>query len=115
MGTLYPVSSLLHSSVSEITTTHVDNSQTVMLPPDTTPRSCYFTYHPPSYNHFSTETPCASPLLSPHEPSSPDPANPLLAYREPQRLTGLLLIHSRTCSTPAVNPQRIPTTQLHRA
>jgi len=92
--TLYPVSSLLHSSVSEITTTHVDNSQTVMLPPDTTPRSCYFTYHPPSYNHFSTETPCASPLLSPHEPSSPDPGNPLLAYREPQPFSCMSHIES---------------------
>merc|ERR1712072_1067948 len=78
----------------QLLSTHVDNSQTVMLPPDTTPRSCYFTYHPPSYNHFSTETPCASPLLSPHEPSSPDPGNPLLAYREPQHFSCMSHIES---------------------
>lgn len=66
--------------------THVDTSPAVMLSLDTTTLPCYFTYHPPSYNHFSTETPCASPLQSPHEPSSPDPANHLLAYREPQPL-----------------------------
>jgi len=70
----------------QLLSTHVDIPHAVMLSLDTTPLPCYFTYHPPSYNHFSTETPCASPLLSPHEPSSPDPANPLLAYREPQPL-----------------------------
>ena len=85
---LYILSLLCYIPPSQrLPSTHVDrNPPAVMLSLDTTTLPCYFTYHPPSYNHFSTETPCASPLLSPHEPSSPDPANPLLAYRQPQPL-----------------------------
>ena len=49
---------------------------------------CYFTISPPAHthDHFSTETRWYSPALSPIDTPS-DPANPLLAYREPQMLS----------------------------
>lgn len=51
--------------------------------PPCSPRTCYFSIAPPSYSHFSTETPCYSPHYYPIETSA-DPNNPLLAYRDPQ-------------------------------
>lgn len=49
-------------------------------------QTCYFTIDPPTYNHFSTETPYCSPPLSPVETPA-DPLNPLLAYREPPSIS----------------------------
>ena len=53
---------------------------------DSVPLPCYFTYSPPVYDHFSAETPSASPI---HSPGVPDcnPHHPLLAYRPPQATT----------------------------
>ena len=45
-------------------------------------QACYFSLEVPSNSHFSTETPCCSPFLSP-EHTAADPTNPLLAVREP--------------------------------
>ncbi|KAF2838007.1 hypothetical protein M501DRAFT_915906, partial [Patellaria atrata CBS 101060] len=42
----------------------------------------YFTYIPHPSTHFSIETPLPSPADSSGELPSPDPYNPLLAYRE---------------------------------
>lgn len=66
-----------------------------MLLLDTTSRQpCYFTYTPPGQEHFSDETPSCSPTSSsPDEQPLSDPANPLLAYREPY-----------TRHTPAASP-----------
>lgn len=61
------------------------------MPSDTFPtppcsrRTSYFSIIPPSYSHFSTETPCLSPTYN-SATTPADPTNPLLAYREPQDL-----------------------------
>ncbi len=47
--------------------------------PNTRP-TCYFSIVPPSYDHYSIETPCYSPSFSPAE-TPEDPIHPLLAYR----------------------------------
>jgi len=51
---------------------------------------CYFTYNPPVYDHFSVETPSASPTPI-HSPGQPDcdPSHPLLSYRPPQQATNM--------------------------
>lgn len=51
---------------------------------------CYFTYTPPRYDHFSVETPSASPTPI-HSPGQPDcdPSHPLLSYRPPQQATNM--------------------------
>lgn len=49
-------------------------------------QACYFSLLPRSYDHYSTETPTGSPLLSPQETST-DPTHPLLACRHPQPLS----------------------------
>lgn len=46
-------------------------------------QTCYFSIPPPSYSHFSKETPCHSPTYTSFQPSA-DPSNPLLAFRDPQ-------------------------------
>lgn len=66
------------------------------LPNDQQP--CYFSIQPAAYSHFSTETPCYSPLLSPIETPA-DPTNPYLAYRSPQTFSAPL---SPTLSTQSV-------------
>ena len=53
---------------------------------DPVPLPCYFTYSPPVYDHFSVETPSASPIHSPGDPDC-NPHHPLLAYRPPQATT----------------------------
>ena len=58
-------------------------------------QTCYFSISPPSYSHFSTETPCYSPTFSPLETPA-DPSNPLLAYRDPQQASYL--------TSPTTNP-----------
>ena len=45
---------------------------------------CYFTINPPTYDHYTVETPLATPLQSPGVYTPADPYNPLLAYRAPQ-------------------------------
>lgn len=57
-------------------------SETFPSPPCSR-RTCYFSIVPPSYEHFSTETPCHSPTFSQVQTPA-DPSNPLLAYRDPQ-------------------------------
>lgn len=55
-------------------------------PSSRSPQPCYFSISPPSYNHFSTETPCYSPTFTETETPA-DPNNPFLAYREPHTLS----------------------------
>lgn len=59
-------------------------SETFPSPPCSR-RTCYFSISPPSYSHYSTETPLYSPTFSPLGTPA-DPSNPLLAYRDQQEL-----------------------------
>ena len=61
-------------------------------------QTCHFTVTPSTYNHFSTETPCYSPTLSPTE-SYTDPTHPLLALREPPIPSHPSSIRTSTSST----------------
>lgn len=73
----------------------------------TTPHadSCYFTYNPPTFDHFSVETPLATPTTSSGDIKDnvhSDPYHPLLAYRPPV-----------THSTPSANLLKMQTAAAH--
>lgn len=62
--------------------TTVDVVNTMLSHNDDDRRPCYFTIIPPSYDHFSVETPCCSPNFCQDDCTPAYSQHPLLASRE---------------------------------
>jgi hypothetical protein len=80
---------------------------------------CYFTYTPPTYDHFSVETPSASPTPI-HSPGQPDcdPSHPLLSYRPPHQQattmasSDLMRMQSNAAQVAPIRPRPVPQQNL---
>jgi len=82
------------------------------IPPVSTPDLCYFTFSPPTYRHFSVETPLTTPISSLGE-ASPDPSNPLLSYRLPHSTTmasmsNLMKLQTASAHGQPIRPRPVP-------
>lgn len=80
---------------------------------------CYFTCHPPAFEHFSAETPAATPLSSPREANdniNSDPYHPLLAHRPPVPQTtasvNFLRMQTAAAHSSPVRPRPVPQQNL---
>lgn len=82
--------------------------------------SCYFTYNPPVYDHFSSETPSPTPTHSPGEINDnieSDPHHPLLAYRppvapQPSSSASLLKMQTAAANRMPIRPRPVPQQNL---
>ena len=82
------------------------------IPHVSKPDLCYFTFSPPTYWHFSVETPLATPVSSPVG-ASRDPSNPLLSYRQPHStnmssMSNLMRLQTASAHGQPTRPRPVP-------